>query len=264
MSPAADHKDRPAAAPAPTNLSCSCFCPPPLSKASVAGMPLVCLPVDPPTPTPATLELLNPAAAPWPTGRALLDDILAQWPKAHRGELAALEDDDPTWAVLGWSPCSDLDEATDLPQHWDGSSCQLGPCRARLSSSSADQPLATTPPDRLELDGPLPDPLPAELALTLASSPLLIRFDHVPSIPDGSTHVVRCLPWWTAETLVEHLCERHGLIRRLTLGGETRSRGKDRWGGGTRVEYRIEEVWADRHGRERRYPSRLSVPAASR
>lgn len=87
--------------------------------------------------------------------------------------------------------------------------------------------------------------------MTIASSPLLIRFDRVPSIPDGSTHICRCLPWWTVEHLIEHLCERHSLIRRLTLGGETRSRGRDRWGGGTRVDYAIEEVWADEHGYNR-------------
>lgn len=119
-------------------------------------------------------------------------------------------------------------------------------------------------PDLLELDAPLPDPLPPHLALTLTSSTMKLTFASIPSIADGSTHVVRCLPWSTAATLVEDVCDRHGLVRRLTLGGETRSRGKDKWGGGTPVEYVLEELWADGRGLEREQAPLISpVPASA-
>lgn len=51
------------------------------------------------------------------------------------------------------------------------------------------------------------------------------------------------LPWTTAESLVEDICDRMGLIRRLTIGGETKGKGRDKWGGGEKVVYGIEEVW---------------------
>lgn len=98
-----------------------------------AGMPLVRLPSD--ASKAATLEL-GSAVTTSPTGRALLGTVLANWPKADRGELAQLEDDDPTWTILGWSSGSGLDEATDVPQHWDGASPSSDPRRARCCDLS--------------------------------------------------------------------------------------------------------------------------------
>jgi hypothetical protein len=70
----------------------------------------------------------------------------------------------------------------------------------------------------------------------------------VPSIPDGSTLAVYVLPWSTAESLIEDICDRMGLIRRLTIGGETKGKGRDKWGGGEKVVYGIEEVWEAAEG----------------
>jgi hypothetical protein len=61
---------------------------------------------------------------------------------------------------------------------------------------------------------------------------------------------VYCLPWTTTEQLIEDVCKKHGLIRRLTMGGETKGRGRDKWGGGEKVEYGLEEVWMDESGEE--------------
>lgn len=51
---------------------------------------------------------------------------------------------------------------------------------------------------------------------------------------------------------MDQICDRFDLIRRMTIGGETRGRGRDKWGGGEKVEYGIEEVWLDTLGKERR------------
>lgn len=83
-------------------------------------MPLVRLPDD--KPTHATLDVAPPADRPWATARDLLRSILAAWPTADRGELAALADDDGSWGVLGWEQSSgdDLDLDDESPEHWDG------------------------------------------------------------------------------------------------------------------------------------------------
>ena len=65
----------------------------------------------------------------------------------------------------------------------------------------------------------------------------------MPSVPDQTTLAVYALPWMTAESLVEDICDRMGLIRRLTIGGETKGKGRDKWGGGEKVVYGLEEVW---------------------
>lgn len=78
----------------------------------------------------------------------------------------------------------------------------------------------------------------------------MLSFLSVPSISDGSTLAVYLLPWSTVEAVIEEVCERMGLVRRLTIGGETKGKGRDRWGGGERVEYGMEEVWTAKGGKE--------------
>lgn len=97
--------------------------------------------------------------------------------------------------------------------------------------------------DLLPSSSLLPSPLPSKLALTPLNSRLSLSFLSVPSIPDHSTLAVYALPTSTAETVVEEVCERMGLIRRMTIGGETKGKGREKWGGGERVEYGLEEVW---------------------
>ena len=94
----------------------------------------------------------------------------------------------------------------------------------------------------------LPKPIPTHVALTPITHRLELSFLSVPSIPDRSTLAVYVLPWTTAESLVEDICERMGLIRRLTIGGETKGKGRDKWGGGERVVYGLEEVWVGSGG----------------
>lgn len=81
-------------------------------------MPLIRLPVDRPTQT--TLEVGSDIT--WRTGRDLLGSILNEWLKTDRGELTQLEDDDPAWAVIGWTPSLSIDEESDSSQHFNGAS----------------------------------------------------------------------------------------------------------------------------------------------
>lgn len=42
---------------------------------------------------------------------------------------------------------------------------------------------------------------------------------------------------------MEEVCEKMGLIRRMTIGGETKGKGREKCGGGERIQYGLEEVW---------------------
>lgn len=100
-------------------------------------------------------------------------------------------------------------------------------------------------PDLLPLSSSFPSRLPIHLALTPTTARIEISFLDVPTVPDHSTFALYCTPSTTAAAVIEDVCSRHGLIRRLTIGGETKGRGRDKWGGGEKVEYALEEVWTN-------------------
>ncbi|KAL7410280.1 hypothetical protein BDY24DRAFT_186432 [Mrakia frigida] len=148
----------------------------------------------------------------------------------ERAGLVEGVDEDWGWGLRGWDCRTGEEEEEEQVKNWDD----------LLSNTSF-----------------LPSPLPSHLFLTPLNSRLSLSFLSVPSIPDYSTLAVYALPTTTAESLVEEVCERMGLVRRMTIGGETKGKGREKWGGGERVEYALEEVWEPKgasRGKEVAYP----------
>jgi hypothetical protein len=90
-------------------------------------------------------------------------------------------------------------------------------------------------------------------------------FLSVPSIDDGASLAYYSVPGNnggpTVERLIDDVCDRLGLVRRLTIGGQTRGRGRDKWGGGEKVVYALEEVWIANDGRADGESTLLSYPS---
>lgn len=72
--------------------------------------------------------------------------------------------------------------------------------------------------------------------------------------------MILAAPWTSASDLIEDVCERLGLMRRFTLGGETSTRGRDKWGGGgERIVYGLEKVWTNEAGSEGQSQTSLTL-----
>lgn len=108
-------------------------------------MPPIRVPTKQPDGQSTTVDV-QPSDPPWTSARDLIRAALASWPKQDRGELGAADEDETTWALLGWErrTAKEKQEDEDEPRHWNGSSASL----SAVSSCSPGAELLNTTFDR--------------------------------------------------------------------------------------------------------------------